>query len=43
MRLDRKARRIAAGEAVRFDRTAPRQGETVRVREALLRGLSGEI
>ena len=43
LRLDRKARRIAAGEAVRFDRTAPRQGETVRVREALLRGLNGEI
>jgi hypothetical protein len=43
LRLDRKVRRIAAGEAVRFDRTAPRQGETVRVREALLRGLNGEI
>ena len=43
LRLDRRARRIAAGEAVRFDRTAPRQGETVRVREALLRGLNGEI
>ena len=43
LRLDRKARRIAAGEAVRFDRTAPRQRETVRVREALLRGLNGEI
>ena len=43
LRLDRTARRIAAGEAVRFDRTAPRQGETVRVREALLRGLNGEI
>ena len=43
LRLDRKVRRSAAGEAVRFDRTAPRQGETVRVREALLRGLNGEI
>ena len=43
LRLDRKVRRIAAGEAVRFDRTAPRQGETVRGREALLRGLNGEI
>ena len=42
LRLDRRARRIAAGEAVRFDRTAPRQRETVRVREALLRGLNGE-
>ena len=28
---------------LRLDRTAPRQGETVRVREALLRGLNGEI
>ena len=43
LRLDRKVRRIASGEAVRFDRTAPRQRETVRVREALLRGLNGEI
>ena len=43
LRLDTAARRITAGEAVRFDRTAPRQGETVRVREALLRGLNGEI
>lgn len=42
LRLDREARRIAAGEAVRFDRSAPRRAETVRVREALLRGLNGK-
>lgn len=42
LRLDRTTRHIASGEAVYFDRTAPRRQETVRVREALLRGLNGE-
>ena len=43
LRLDRKARRIAAGEAVRCGRTAPREGGAARVREQLRRGLNGEL
>ena len=35
LRLDTAARRITAGEAVRFDRSADRKSETVRVKEAL--------
>ena len=35
LRLDTAARRITAGEAVRFDRSADKKSETVRVKEAL--------
>ena len=35
LRLDTAARRITAGKAVRFDRSADRKSEMVRVREAL--------
>lgn len=35
LRLDTAARRVTAGKAVRFDRSADRRSETARVREAL--------
>ena len=41
LRMDKAARRIAAGKPVYFDRAADRRQETVRVREALLQGLNG--